>query len=156
MTKLETQSVALETDLRELVTDVVKQAMEGGATAAEAVVGDGSEFSTVVRLGEVETLKESGSKALGVRVFRGKRAASTWTSDLSVEGVRGMVRSALELAKITSEDPFSGIPEPDELGSLPGDLDLYYDDVYSLSNADRIDYARRADEAAISDAPRIN
>jgi PmbA protein len=156
MTKLETQNTtAVETDLRELVTDVVKQAMEGGATAAEAVVGDGSEFSTVVRLGEVETLKESGSKALGVRVFRGKRAASTWTSDLSVEGVRGMVRSALELARITSEDPFSGIPEPDELGSLPGDLDLYYDDVYSLSNADRIDYARRAEKAAITADPRI-
>jgi PmbA protein len=156
MTKLETQSAAtIETDLRELVADVVKQAMEGGATAAEAVVGDGSEFSTVVRLGEVETLKESGSKALGVRVFRGKRAASTWTSDLSVEGVRGMVRSALELAKITSEDPFAGIPEADDLGSLPGDLDLYYDDVYSLSNADRIDYARRAENAATSADPRI-
>jgi len=156
MTRTETQNApAIETDLRELVTDVVKQAIEGGATAAEAVVGDGSEFSTVVRLGEVETLKESGSKALGVRVFRGKRAASTWTSDLSVEGVRGMVRSALELAKITSEDPFAGIPEADELGSLPGDLDLYYDDVYSLSNADRIDYARRAEKAAISADPRI-
>jgi len=156
MTRTETQNApAIETDLRELVTDVVKQAIEGGATAAEAVVGDGSEFSTVVRLGEVETLKESGSKALGVRVFRGKRAASTWTSDLSVEGVRGMVRSALELAKITSEDPFAGIPEADELGSLPGDLDLYYDDVYSLSNADRIDYARCAEKAAISADPRI-
>jgi PmbA protein len=156
MTKTETQSApAIATDLRELVSEVVKQAMEGGATAAEAVVGDGSEFSTVVRLGEVETLKESGSKALGVRVFRGKRAASTWTSDLSSEGVRRMVRSALELARITSEDPFSGIPEPDELGSLPGDLDLYYDDVYSLPNADRIDYARRAEKAAISADPRI-
>src|SRR5512144_2484480 len=130
MSKIETQNAAVvETDLREIVTDVVRQAMDGGATAAEAVVGDGSEFSTVVRLGEVETLKESGSKALGVRVFRGKRAASTWTSDLSSEGVRAMVKSALELAKITSEDPFGGIPEADELGSLPGDLDLYYEDV---------------------------
>ncbi len=155
MQRTETQNSAVGADLRELVTDVVRQAMEGGATAAEAVVGDGSEFSTVVRLGEVETLKESGSKALGVRVFRGKRAASTWTSDLSAEGVRGMVRSALELAKITSEDPFSGIPEPDELGSLSGDLDLYYEDVYSLANADRIEYARRAEKAAMTADPRI-
>ncbi len=145
----------VETDLREIATDVVRQAMEGGATSAEAVIGDGSEFSTVVRLGEVETLKESGSKALGVRVFRGKRAASTWTSDLSIEGVRSMVRSALELAKVTSEDPFAGLPEPDEFGSLPGDLDLYYEDVYSLSNADRIDYARRCEKAALTADARI-
>jgi len=142
-------------DLRELVTDVVKQAMQGGASAAEAVVGEGTEFSTVVRLGEVETLKDSGSKALGVRVFRGKRAANTWTSDLSPEGVSRMVRSALELAKITSEDPFGGIPDASELGSIPGNLDLYYDDVYSLSSAERIDYARRAEKAAMDADPRI-
>ena len=149
------KSAAVITDLRELVSDVVKQATQGGATAAEAVVGEGSEFSTVVRLGEVETLKESGSKALGVRVFRGKHAASTWTSDLSPEGVTRMVESALELAKFTSEDPFGGIPEPNELGSIPGDLDLYYDDVYSLSSAERIDYARRAEKAAMDADPRI-
>ena len=64
-------------DLKEIAADVVRRAMQGGATAAEAVAMDGSEFSTVVRLGEVETLKESGSKAIGVRVFFGQRAADT-------------------------------------------------------------------------------
>ena len=116
---------------------------------------DGSEFSTVVRLGEVETLKESGSKGIGVRVFFGKRAASTYSSDLTPAGIGQMVDSALALAKVTSEDPFAGIPEPSQLGKLEGDLQLYYDDVYSLSTADRIDYARRAEKAAIDADPRI-
>ena len=129
--------------------------MKGGATAAEAVAVDGSEFSTVVRLGEVETLKESGSKAVGVRVFFGQRAASTYSSDLTPEGVRTLVDSALNLAKVTSEDPFSGIPEPSQQGKLEGDLELYNDDVYSLSTADRIDYARRAEKAALDADPRI-
>jgi PmbA protein len=142
-------------DLRELSADVVRRAMKGGATAAEVVVRDGSEFSTTVRLGEVETLKESGSRSIGVRVFFGKRSASTWSSDLSMAGVDQMVRSALTLARITSEDPFAGIPEAEELGSIKGDLDLYYEDVYSLSTADRIDYARRAENAAITADPRI-
>ena len=129
--------------------------MSLGATAAECVARDGSEFSTVVRLGEVETLKKSGSKALGVRVFFGQRTANTSTSDLSPQGIDAMVRSAVELAKVTSEDPFAGIPEASLLGQIKGDLDLYYDDVYSLSTADRIDYARRAEKAAISGDPRI-
>ena len=73
-------------NLKEIAADVVKRAMAGGATAAEAVVHDGTEFSTAVRLGEVETLKESGTKALGVRVFFGQRAASTYTSDLPPAG----------------------------------------------------------------------
>jgi PmbA protein len=142
-------------DLKELAADVVRRAMQGGATAAEAVAMDGSEFSTVVRLGEVETLKESGSKGVGVRVFFGRRAASSHSSDLTAAGVKQMVDSALALAKVTSEDPFAGIPEAEQLGQLEGDLDLYHEDVYSLSTADRIDYARRAEKAALDADKRI-
>ncbi len=142
-------------DLRDIATSVSERAMKGGATAAECVARDGTEFSTVIRLGEVETLKESGSKALGVRVFVGQRTANTSTSDLSPEGIDAMVKNALELAKVTSEDPFAGIPEKSQLGQISGDLDLYYDDVYSLSTADRIDYARRAEKAALAVDPRI-
>ena len=64
-------------DLKELASDVVSRAVKSGASAAEAVVREGNEFSTVVRLGQVETLKESGAKVMGVRVFMGKRAANT-------------------------------------------------------------------------------
>src|SRR6202011_700457 len=101
------------------------------------------------------TLKESGSKSIGVRVFFGQRAASTYSSDFSSKGLDRMVKSALELAKITSEDPFGGIPEASQLGSLAADLDLYHVDVYSLPGPERIDYARRAEKAALDFDPRI-
>lgn len=151
-TTLEPQT---ETDLKELAQDIVRRAMQHGATAAECVVREGDEFSTLVRLGQVETLKESGSKAIGVRVFFGKRSASTHSSDFSRAGLDRMLSSALELAKITSEDPFAGIPEQEQLGSIPGNLDLYSTDVYSLPGPERISYARRAEKAALDTDPRI-
>jgi PmbA protein len=154
-TQLETRNPKPETDLRNLAQDIVARAMAGGATAAECVVREGDEFSTLVRLGQVETLKESGSKSIGVRVFHGKRSASTYSSDFSREGLNRMLSSALTLAKITSEDPYSGIPEPSQLGSLPGDLDLYSSDVYSLPGEERINYARRTEKAALDYDPRI-
>ena len=154
-TELETRNLKLETDLRHLAQDMVARAIKGGATAAECVVREGDEFSTLVRLGEVETLKESGSKSIGVRVFFGQRAASTYSSDFSRQGLARMVESALQLARITSEDPFAGIPEAAQLGQLPGDLALYHEDVYSLPGPDRIDYARRAEKAALDFDPRI-
>ena len=40
-----------------------------------------------------------------------------------------MVKSAIELADITTEDPHAGLPDPEELGSIPGDLGLYSPDV---------------------------
>jgi PmbA protein len=154
-TELEARNPKLETDLREIAADIVRRAMAGGATAAECVVREGDEFSTLVRLGQVETLKESGSKSIGVRVFFGQRAASTYSSDFSRAGLDRMVTSALALAKITSEDPFGGIPAADQLGQLSGNLDLYHEDVYSLPGSDRIDYARRAEKAALDFDPRI-
>jgi PmbA protein len=154
-TQLETRNQKLETDLRDLAQDIVRRAMRGGATAAECVIREGDEFSTLVRLGQVETLKESGSKAIGVRVFYGKRAASTYSSDFSREGLDRMLKSALDLAKITSEDPFAGIPEASQLGALSGDLDLYSADVYSLPGEERISYARRTEKAALDFDPRI-
>jgi PmbA protein len=139
-TELITKNQKLETDLREVAQDIVRRAMAGGATAAECVVREGDEFSTLVRLGQVETLKEAGSRSIGVRVFHGQRSASTHSSDFSRDALDRMLKSALELAKITSEDPFSGIPDASQLGSLAGDLDLYFPDVYSLPGEERINY----------------
>jgi PmbA protein len=146
---------AVEADLRDLAADVVSRAMKAGATAAEAVVREGSEFSTVVRLGQVETVKESGARAVGLRVFLGQRAASTYSSDFTREGIERLINGAMELARVISEDPFAGLPEPAQFGSVAGDLQLYYDDVYSLPPEERIDYARRAERASLEADPRL-
>jgi PmbA protein len=142
-------------DLRDLASSVVSRAMKSGATAAEAVIREGTEFSTVVRLGQVETLKESGARAIGLRVFLGQRSASTYSSDFTSDGIQRLINGAFELARVTSEDPYAGIPEPAQLGALPGDLKLYYDDVFSLPPEERIEYARRAERAALDADPRM-
>ena len=146
---------SVDAGLRELAADVVARSMKSGATAAEAVIREGTEFSTVVRVGQVETLKESGSRAIGLRVFLGKRSASTYSSDFTEDGIQRLIGGALELAKVTSEDPYAGIPEAGQLGSLSGDLKLYYDDVFSLPPEDRIEYARRTERAALDADPRM-
>jgi PmbA protein len=66
-----------------------------------------------------------------------------------------MIDSALVLARVTSEDPCAGLPPAAEQGAIAADLDLYHEDVYSLPTAERIDYARRAEQAALTADPRI-
>ena len=153
----ETISPPTETtlDLESLAADVVALAIKAGATDAEAVAREGDEFSVNVRMGEVETLKESGSRGLGLRVFLGKRSGSASTSDLTAEGIRQLVEGALALARVTEEDPFAGLPETGEFGAVQDDLHLYYDDVYSLGGAERIEWARRVEAAALAADPRI-
>ncbi len=148
-------------DLESLTADVVALAVRAGATDAEAVAREGDEFSVNVRMGEVETLKESGSRGLGLRVFlgqpaaAGQRSGSASTSDLTAEGIRQLVDGALALARVTEEDPFAGLPETNEFGAVESDLHLYFDDVYSLAGAERIEWARRAEAAALQADPRI-
>jgi PmbA protein len=142
-------------DLKQLATDVVKKAMRAGATDAEVVIREGDEFSTLVRLGQVDTLKESGSRGMGLRVFSGQRTASTSTSDFSPQGVENLVSGAIALSRVTSEDPFAGMPEDAAYGMLPGNLATYYEDVYSLPAEERIAYARRAESASMAADVRI-
>jgi PmbA protein len=146
-------------DLQQLATDIVTKAVKAGASDAEVTIREGDEFSTTVRMGEVETLKESGSRGMGLRVLiatpNGHRVASTSSSDFTPEGVERLVNGALALARVTSEDPFAGLADTSEFGKLEGDLELYHEDVYSLETADRIDLARRAEAAALAADTRI-
>jgi PmbA protein len=146
-------------DLQQLAAEVLAKALKAGATDAEAVVYEGDEFSALVRLGQVETLKESGSRAVGLRVFlnsgKAQRTASTSSSDFSNESIARLVEGAITLAKITSEDPFAGLPEAHEFGKLEGDLHLYFDDVNQMPPAERIEIARRTEAAAMAYDTRI-
>jgi PmbA protein len=142
--------------LEELAADAVRLARERGATDAECTVSAGDEFTTNVRMGEVESLKESGARGAGIRVLKGRHTGSSYTSDLSGEGIRRMVESALDLAAITGEDPHAGLPEPEELGRLDADLKLYSDDVPALETARKIELARETERAALDFDPRIN
>src|SRR5579871_5172740 len=142
MAQAVTQPESATVDLESLSSDVVALAMKAGATDAEAVAREGDEFSVTVRMGQVETLKESGSRGLGLRVFLGQRSASASTSDLTSDGIRYLVDGAMALARLTEEDKFAGLPGTDEFGAAPGDFHLYFDDVYSLPPEERIEWAR--------------
>jgi PmbA protein len=149
-----TESIA-SADLKQLASDVLARALRAGASDAEAVVYQGDEFSTLVRLGQVETLKESGSRAVGLRVFIGLRTASTSSSDFSRESLKRLVEGAVSLARITSEDPFAGLPDPSEFGQHAAAQHLFFDDVNQQPPAERIEIARAVEAAALAFDTRI-
>jgi PmbA protein len=135
--------------------DIVRAALEGGATDAECTVAEGEEFDTTVRMRQLETLKDAGSRAVGLRVLVGRRVGSSYTSDFSAEGARKLVKQALENAEITSDDPHAGLPDATELGMIDGDLKLYSEDVLKLETPFRIRQALETEEAAFAADARI-
>lgn len=142
--------------LQAVAEQAIEAARKAGATDAECTISEGEEFSAQVRLGEVESLKQAGSRGAGLRILKGLCTGSSYTSDLSAAGIEQLVRSAMELAEVTTEDPFAGLPAREELGSLSADLRLASDDIARLTPAERIDMAKRAEAAAMRFDPRIN
>jgi len=146
----------MEANLEQMAADVIRAALDRGATDAECTIGEGDEFSVNVRKREVENLKEAGSKGAGLRVLVGQRTGSAYTSDLTTSGINTMVQSALELATVTTEDPHAGLPDESELGSLDTDLQLFHNDICELATEEKIRMARQAEEAALDYDPRIS
>src|SRR5512140_284468 len=115
------------TDLLDLGDRIVAMATKGGATVAECVLRAGAELSAKVRLGQPELVEEAGHRAAGLRVMKGKRVATTSTSDLSEAGIQRFVADALELVELSQEDPFAGPADPKLLcdPKKQPDLELY-------------------------------
>lgn len=133
---------------KEFAAGVAQQAVERGASAAEVVVRQRTEFSVGVRLGEVETLKESTDRGLGLRILIDGRQSSVSGSDFSRDALTSLIDEAVELARLTSPDETAGLPEPQELATSVPDLDLYDEAIERLSTEEQIEMALRAERAA--------
>ena len=142
-------------ELEQLASRAVARALELGATDAECTLAEGEEFSAGVRMREVESLKQAGSRGAGIRVLAGRNTGSSRTSDLSPKGIEEMVRSALDLARVTTEDPHAGLPDAADLGAIQTDLALYDPAIEALETDWKIAQARLAEETALAADPRI-
>lgn len=133
---------------KEYASGIAARAVEVGATEAEIIIRQRTEFSVGVRLGNVERLKESTDQGLGLRVLIDGRQASVSGSDFSREAMTSLIEEAVELARLTSPDDTAGLPEPQELATEIPDLDLYDQAIEELSTEEQIEMALRAERAA--------
>jgi PmbA protein len=139
--------------LNDLAQDVLAMAKKSGATEADVVVADGENLSVQIRLGSVDRLSKAREKRLGLRIFVGKRSATSSTSDFSPDSLRRLVSETCTLAKAVVEDPTSGLPPADQMATEPPDLDLYDDT--RLDTERQIELATRAEAAALATDERI-
>lgn len=138
----------------DLAADLLRRARAAGADAADVLVSEGTDFTVTVRKGEVETLKEAGSKALGLRAFVGRRSATTYTSDFSPSALAALVGETVDMARVTGEDPAAGLPD-ETVPAEDVDLGLFDPSPAALPTAERIEQARRAEAAALEASPEI-
>jgi PmbA protein len=143
-------------DLLSIAGDIVAKARALGADEADAYVVSGVESTVTVRKGEVEKLFEAGSRSVSIRVIREKRTAVCNTSDLTPRALDEMVRTAVDLARISEPDEYAGLPAKEDLATEMGAaLQLYDEDIESLDVDEMKDIVLRAEQAAFDFDSRI-
>ena len=113
------------TDTISRLDDLIKQAIAGGADAADALLVDSASLSVGRRMRQPERLERSELIDFGLRVFIGKRQATVSSTDLKAETLSGLVDKALQMARVVPEDEFAGIADPEQIAKDWPELDLY-------------------------------
>jgi PmbA protein len=134
---------------------VLDHARRAGASAAEVIMLSAESLSAGVRLGEVEKLKSSRERRLGVRIFTGQSAATASTAELERGSLERFIADAVELARLTAPDPYAGLPDPElHPRSLP-DLDLADHNHRIIPAEQALAMAREAESVALKFDSRI-
>lgn len=134
--------------LKNTVQDILDEATKQGANAAEAGLSQENGLSVSVRLGDVETIEHHCDQGLGVTVYFGQRKGSASTTDLSSASIKETVSAACSIARYTSEDEYSGLPEKELLATEFPDLDLNHP--WNISVDEAIALAIECEDAARS------
>jgi PmbA protein len=147
------QQIQPRSGYSQLALELLAKAKHRGATEADVIIAEGETFSVQVRLGAVDRLTKAREKHLGLRVFVGKRSASTSTSDFSAESLNQLVTETCILAKAVVEDQVSGLPAADQMAETTPNLDLF--DPTRLNTEEQIELAKRVEAAAMSMDERV-
>ncbi len=140
--------------LENIVTDILNEADQQGASAVEAGLSSGSGLSVTARLGEVETIEHNRDQNLGVTVYFGQKKGSASSTDLSPDSVKETVRAACSIAQYASEDKYAGLPEKSLLATEFPDLDIFHP--WRIGVEQAIELALECEQAARSFHPDIS
>jgi len=110
--------------LETIVANVLEEAKNQGASAAEVGLSIERGLSVTCRLGAVETIEHHRDQGLGITVFFGQQKGSASLTDLTDDSIKDGVKAACSIARFSGEDRFSGLPDSDRLATQFPDLDV--------------------------------
>jgi PmbA protein len=110
--------------LKTVVQQLLDEAKQQGASAAEAAFSVDNGLSVSARLGDVETIEYHCDQGIGVTVYFGQQKGSASTNDVSADSLKETVKAACSIARYASADEFAGLPDPQLLATEFPDLDL--------------------------------
>jgi len=139
--------------VKSAIADLLSLSKKYGADSAEAVISKSKGITVSSRCQELENIEFNQEGALGICVYVGKHKGSASTADLSHTALEQTVKAAIDIAKYTSDDEFSGLVEQQELATNIPNLDLFHP--HTISPEQAIEYCIASEKAAFGFDKRI-
>jgi len=147
------------TALESVAAQALDCARRACADQAEVCVESTRGFSVRVRSGAIETLKQSGTRGIGLRVIVGGAVGFVSSTDLAPEALDHLAKRAVTLARFSTPDPANGFPAPADCaepdGEPPADLALNDPALSGLSPDRKIEMALALERLTLAHDPRI-
>jgi PmbA protein len=140
---------------KDLGEQILSMAKTNGASEGDVVMVESESFFVTVRMGEVEKVSQAGEKRLGLRLFFGNSSASASTSDISRKSIAKLVEDTTRMARVTAQDPHSGLPDGALLARDLPPLDLLDDTARGVSVDEKIQLALDTEKSALAYDERI-
>jgi len=119
-----------------------------GADAADGIMVETSDVSSLRRMGKPEGLERSETKAIGLRAFFGHKQAIASSTDTHPDALKELAARAVSMAKAATPDPDSRLATGGLLAKNLPKLDLY--DAKEPPLSWLAEQCQRAEEAALS------
>ncbi len=103
---------------------MVKAALCAGADSADAIVLCGQSETVSYRLGKIEAVDRSEAYDTGLRVLIGKRQAIVSSNQINRSEIDAIAARAVEMARVSPDDPFAGLADKNLLATKLEELDL--------------------------------
>lgn len=143
-----------ENVIQSVLENAVEYAKAQGADAVEVAANNDKGFSMTARLGDVETVEHHNQRSLGVTVYRGQAKGSATTNDIKQESIQKAIDAALNIAKHTAEDEYSGLADAELMAKDYPQLDL--DHAWSMTPDDALALALQCEKVARDDKRIVN
>ena len=130
----------------------VEKAKKLGAGECQVSIGSGTNFEVQILNQEIEKLNQAGSKTISFKVIVDGKVAYASSSDFSDETLTKMLENAIARAKLTSSDPFSGLPEFEKVDVDIASLGLFDNKIIELEAEKKISFAKEIEKIGLANS----
>ncbi|PIS30854.1 MAG: peptidase [Candidatus Marinimicrobia bacterium CG08_land_8_20_14_0_20_45_22] len=142
-------------NLKKISEFIIGEAAKNGADESDVLIVNSTKASVKVRLGNIEELKQANPKSLGIRIFKNKKKALTYTSDFREESLKKLVKQTVEMVQVTGEDKLCGLPDSQYLGKANVTLNLFDPKIETIPMSEKIRLATEIEKIGMKQSPLI-